>query len=160
MSNDDLYEDSFDDPLENYEPKTYSDPIEKSIAEDPVTNIRHQPFVAVSPDISATDAVNKLAAEHVSCLLVEEDERLVGVFTDREVLHKIALADNAADIKLRDVMTADPVYVYEDDPIAAALCVMAASGYRHVPVVNGEEKITGIISPQRVTNYLTSKFQK
>ncbi len=159
MNGDPLNEEGFDDPLENYDPKQYDDPIEKAIAEKPISNLRSRPFVAVVPETTVSEAVKRLAAEHVSCLLVAEDGKLVGIFTDREVLHKVAFAENLDSILIRDIMTADPVFVYEDDPVAAALCVMAASGYRHVPVVDQEEKLSGIISPQRVTNYLTKHFQ-
>ena len=51
-------------------------------------------------------------------------------------------------------MTTNPVYVYESDPSAAALSVMAVSGYRHVPILDLHDRIAGIASPQRVTAFL------
>ena len=148
----------FVDPLENYDPKKYSDPLEKAIAEETVSQIQHRPHASVAPDASVAEAVKKLATEHVACLLVEEHGKLVGLFTDREVLNKVALEESSMDTPVRDVMTTDPVYVYEDDPAAAALCVMAVSGYRHVPVVDNQERVVGIISPKRVTEFLSKHF--
>lgn len=146
--------DEFTDPLENYEPRTYADPLEEAIAEEPVANIQHHPHASIHPDESVAVAVRKLAAEHVACLLVEDNERLVGVFTDREVLNKVALEPDQQNRPVREFMTDDPVYVYAQDPAAAALCVMAVSGHRHVPVVDSEERVVGIVSPQRVTRFL------
>lgn len=153
-------DEAFVDPLDNYEPKTYADPLEKAIAEETVSEIQHQPHASIGPEASVAEAVNKLATEHVACLLVEDGGRLVGVFTDREVLNKVALEPASLDKPVRELMTADPVYVYEDDAAAAALCVMAVSGYRHVPIVNSDEQVKGIISPKRVTEFLSKHLAK
>ena len=148
---------TFVDPLENYDPKSYSDPLEKAIIEDTVARVQHQPHASISVDASVGEAVTKLANEHVACLVVEDDGKLAGLFTHREVLNKVALED-LSDKPLREVMTTDPTYVREDDPIAAALCVMAVHGYRHVPIVDAEKKVLGIISPQRITGFLSQAF--
>lgn len=150
--------DSFEDPLENYEAKTYNDPLEKAIAEEAVVRIQHQPHASIGPDMSVAHAIAKLASEHVACLTVEEDGKLVGLFTNREVLDKVALEKDVLDKPVRDVMTQEPLVVHEDDPIAAALCVMSVHGYRHVPVLDAGGRVKGIISPQRVTNFLSEHF--
>ena len=149
---------SFEDPLENYEPKTYEDPLERAISEEPSIRIQHEPHTSVSPETTIAEAVQKLASIHVSCLLVEEHNQLVGVFTEREVLQKVALGEVSTDRPLREVMTTDPVFVRVDDPIASTLCVMAVHGYRHVPILGNNNEVVGIISPQRVTKFLSEHF--
>ncbi len=151
---------TFVDPLENYEPKTYSDPLEKAIVEETVVAVQHQPHASITAEVSTNEAVKKLASEHVACLVVEEEGKLVGLFTHREVLNGVALEPDIGDKPVREVMTTDPTYVREDDPIAAALCVMAVHGYRHVPIVNAEKKVIGIISPQRITGFLSAGFEQ
>ena len=151
-------EDNFQDPLEDYEPHSYSDPLEESLAEEPVSNIQHNPHASISPETLVEDAVRQLANQHVACLLVEENEKLVGVFTEREVLNKVALEKDVLKRPVRDIMTIDPIYVYADDPAASALSVMAGSGYRHVPIVDSDENVIGIVSPQRVTAFLSAHF--
>ncbi len=151
---------SFQDPLENYDPKTYSSPLEQALAEKTVAAIQHQPYVSVTPDTPISEAVRKLAGLHVACLLVEENGKLQGVFTDRNVLEHVAQEyDQIKDHPVREVMTPNPVYVYETDKAAAALSVMALCGFRHVPVLDLEEHIVGIASPQRVTDFLQKHFQ-
>ena len=87
--------------------------------------------------------------------MVEENGKLVGVFSDRDVLDKVALEfDAVKDRPVRELMTTNPVYVCETDTPAAALAVMAVSGFRHVPLVKLDETILGIISPQRVIKFL------
>ena len=72
---------------------------------------------------------------------------------------RVALEHEAMrDRPVSEVMTANPVCVHESDSAAAALSVMAVSGYRHVPVVDLDDKIVGIVSPQRVTAFLRKYF--
>jgi len=67
--------------------------------------------------------------------------------------------DQVKDRPVRDFMTTDPVYVYETDSSAAALTVMAVLVFRHVPVLDLDDNVVGIISPQRVTGFLREQFK-
>lgn len=148
-------EDEFQDPLANYDPKQYADPLEQALGEETAAAIEHVPYEVISPDTTVADAVKKLAGLHIACLLVEQDGDLLGVFSDRDVLKKVALEyDQVADKPVREVMTDNPIYVYETDSAAAALAVMVVAGLRHVPVLNVRNKLIGIVSPQRVTSFL------
>lgn len=150
---------SFQDPLEDYEPKQYDDPLEQALVEETVASVQATPYASVPPNTPVTVAVKRLAEWHVACLLIEEDGRLVGVFSDRDVLNQVALEwDSVKDKTVAEVMTRDPVFVYETDSSAAVLAVMAVSGYRHVPVLSLDNRIIGIASPQRVTKFLQQHF--
>jgi len=152
--------DDFQDPLENYEPKEYDDPLERALVEEKVTEIKATPFTSIASDATVEEAMRKLGELHHSCLLVEENGGLVGVFSDRDVLKKVALEYNEVkDRPVSELMTVDPVFVYETDSSAAALTVMAVLGFRHVPVLDLDDKIVGIISPQRVTEFLVSHIK-
>ncbi|MFC1757338.1 cyclic nucleotide-binding/CBS domain-containing protein [Planctomycetota bacterium] len=148
----------FDDPLQNYDPKKYRDSLEKALAEETVARIQHRPHSSISPDAKVAEAIEQLAAQHVACLLVEENGDLVGVFTDRETLNAMARDIDLREATVRDVMSKNPVFVYTTDPAAAALCVMAVGGFRHVPIIDVDEKIAGVVSPQRVTAFLSKHF--
>jgi CBS domain-containing protein len=153
--------DDFQDPLENYEPKQYSDPLEQAFAEEELATIRHEPFATISPDTLVHQAVEKLNGMHIACLLVVEEKKLVGVFSERDVLLKVALEyDKVKDRPVREVMTSDPIFVNETDSAVVALSVMAQCGYRHVPVLDLNDNLVGIISPQRVTEFLQSHFSQ
>ena len=150
----------FTDPLENYEPKQYADALEKALAEHTVADMQHKPYVSIPPEMPVEEAIKELAGLGVACLLVEDETRLIGVFSDRDVVNKIALEyDDLKDRPVREVMTADPVFVYESDSAAAALSVMAVSGFRHVPVTDLKERVIGIVSPQRVTSFLRRHYE-
>lgn len=147
-------------PDDFFNPGMYDDPVQQVLVEKTVEAIQHEPYSTISPDTIVAEAISKLAGLHVACLLVEEDGKLVGVFSDRDVLNKIALEyDDVKGRPVSEVMTTDPVYVYSSDPSAAALSVMAVSGYRHVPILALDDQIAGIASPQRVTAFLRQFFE-
>ncbi|MBD3676293.1 MAG: CBS domain-containing protein [Planctomycetaceae bacterium] len=147
----------FQDPLENYDPKEYTDPVERALAEEPVTAIHHKPITTISPETPVRDALKTMAALDISCLMVEQKGRLAGVFSERDALMKIG-TEPFGDRPVSEFMTSNPIYVHETSASASALCVMAVSGYRHVPIIDLDGNIQGIVSPQRVTEFLTAKL--
>ena len=101
--------DEFQDPLENYEPKQYSDPLERALVEEELGTIRHEPYMTISPSTPVHEAVEKLGGLHIACILVAENDKLVGVFSNRDVLTKVALEyDSVKDLPVSDVMTKEP----------------------------------------------------
>ncbi len=155
MANQKQNETPFQDPLENYDPPTFDDPIERALHEETVMAIQSRPYACVPIDTTVEEVLQTLVGEGIACVLIENQGKLVGLVSDRDILEKVALEyDDLKDKSVQEVMTASPVYVDESESAASALAVMAVSGYRHVPVVDGEEKIVGIVSPQRVTKFL------
>lgn len=152
-------EEEFQDPLEDYSEPHFDDPLEQKLHNDTVSQIQSAPFTAVPSDQSVAEVMAKMTGDDIACVLVEENGKLVGLFSDRDVLDKVALDfENMKSRPVRDVMTREPVYVQESDSAAATLTVVAVSGYRHIPVLNADEQIVGIISPRRIAEYLTASF--
>jgi len=151
----------FQDPLENYEPHKYNDDFERALAEKPVSSLETQPFIAIAEDTPIHAALDTLAGKDIaSTLVVDHDNRLVGIFSDRDALNRVALEyDSVKDKPVSEVMSDRPIRVDEDDSAAAALCVMAAAGYRHVPVVSADEKVVGIVSPHRLVAFLHEQLK-
>jgi CBS domain-containing protein len=153
--------DEFEDPLENYEPRKYKSALAEALAEETVAAIRSKPYAEITPDKSVYGALQALAGLKVASLLVVEEGTLVGVFTERDVLERVAARyRDVQHLPVRDVMTSDPVVVYETDPAGAALSAIAVAGYRHVPVLDLNERVVGVISPRRVFEFLVARFQK
>ncbi len=149
----------FADPLENYDPNEYADAMEEALAEETVASIRSKPYAEISPDKPVRSALQALAGLKVASLLVVEDEKLVGVFTERDALERVASCyHEVKDLPVREVMTSNPVVVYETDPAGAALSAIAVAGYRHVPVLDINDKVVGVISPHRVFEFVQLRF--
>ncbi len=152
--------DEFQDPLENYEPKTFSDGLERTLCEETVAAIHSQPFKTIADDTPVEEALQTLTGIDIASVLVVNQNRLAGIFTDRDVLDNAALNyEEVKDLPVKEIMTKNPVFVRDQDSPAAALCVMAAAGYRHVPVLNSQDEIVGIISPQRICEFLADHLE-
>ncbi|NND96813.1 MAG: CBS domain-containing protein [Pirellulaceae bacterium] len=143
--------DQFEDPLSNYEPVEYATEFQRVLAEESVSIIRSKPFVQLTADSSIREATQALAESKVSSLLVVEDQKLVGIFTERDFLEKVAEQfPQKSTSPVREVMTSDPMVVYETDPIGTAVAAIAVAGHRHVPVLKMDGTVMGILSPKRV----------
>jgi len=146
----------FQDPLKDYSPTQYSDELEESLCEDEVAAMAVTPVETITPDATVEDAVHRMAQKDVGCLLVtDEDGHLLGIFSERDVLMKVAAGyDQVKGQPVRDLMTAKPVVCYETDSPAKALNLMAVGSFRHIPVLDVDDKVAGILGPRRVTKYL------
>ena len=103
---------------------------------------------------SVDDAIARMQADGIDCLLVTERGALVGIFTDRDAILKVA-GHPTANIKIGDVMTHDPVLLRSGDPVAVAINKMAVGGFRHVPIVKGGVPV-GVVSARDVFRHLAT----
>ncbi len=151
--------DDFVDPLSDFEPAEYSSELHRALAEDTVAAMQSSPFVQVTSETSIDDALQALEESNVSSVLVVEGEKLVGIFTERDVLEKVAdRLLQLSDKPVRDVMTLNPSVVYETDPVGTAVAAIAVAGHRHVPVLTLDGRVMGIVSPKRVLHFLEEKM--
>lgn len=151
----------FEDPLEDFTPPKFEDPVEAAIHDELVSGIPTTPHLCVSADTSVREAMQLMVGRHIACVMVEQDGVLAGVFGDRDVLDKVALEyDSVIDGPVSAVMSDNPVTVTEVDSVGKVLSVMAISGYRHVPVVSTEGKPVGIVSPQRIGQFLQQHLRQ
>jgi len=91
-------------------------------------------------------AAKLMATKNVGAVMVVDEERLVGIFTERDIVVRVVAPGlDARTTRLADVMTAEPQTVDPDQPFGYALFVMHEKGFRHLPVVEGGRPI-GIVS--------------
>lgn len=110
------------------------------------------PPITVSPDTPLDVAVARMSEAEADCVLVLADERLVGIFTDRDAVVKAA-GKRLASFHVRDLMTRDPVVLRHDDPIAVAIHKMAVGGFRHIPIVE-DGRPTGVVTARDIFHHL------
>jgi CBS domain-containing protein len=101
----------------------------------------------VSPGVSVREAVRVMNAHGVGALVVLERGRLVGVFSERDVLKRVV--DRGLDPEttlVREVMTAEVVTVAPTMPVTDAMSLMTSRRIRHLPVIDDEGEIRGLVS--------------
>ena len=146
----------FEDPLSDFEPAQYASELERALAEETVAKIQLQPYLHFSPDTSVNEAVRQLHESKVaSALVVDDNGNLVGLFTERDVLERVAEGfERNTKQPVSEVMTSEPTVVYESDPAATAIAAIAVEGHRHVPVLDMDGKVLGLASPRRVFDFM------
>ena len=99
-----------------------------------------------APETLVSKAAELMAAKNVGAIMVIEDDRLVGIFTERDVVFRVvARGLDAQATRLADVMTRAPRTIDPDKPFGYALLVMQENGFRHLPVMQDGKPI-GIVS--------------
>jgi CBS domain-containing protein len=132
------------------------DPVERSLIEDPVGLLQPRTPVTIGPACRVREAIRTMLDSNVGALLVvDEAERLLGIFSERDLLTKIAgLRDDYADRPVSEFMTRDPEAVAPHHSLAFALHKMDCGGYRHVPVLESGRPIA-MISVRDMLRHIT-----
>jgi CBS domain-containing protein len=92
------------------------------------------------------DAIRVMAEKGVGALLVMDNNRLVGIVSERDYARKVILVGKSSkSTQVAEIMTTDPVSVTPHQSIDECLAIMTARGFRHLPVVDGDE-VVGVLS--------------
>ena len=93
-------------------------------------------LIAAAPGASALEVARRMAEGRVGCIPILEDDRLVGVFSERDLMVRVVVAGrDAAETPVSEVMTRDVITAGLDDRIERCLEKMKSAGCRHLPVV-------------------------
>jgi len=118
-----------------------------------------QPAVGLAPSATVREAIDTMKRAHLSCVLVVEHDHLVGVFTERDVLTKVAAQEIDVDrTPVRACMTPNPEWLELDDELVYALHRMSVDGYRHIPIVDAQGRPTALVSMRAIVEYLVVLF--
>jgi len=123
----------------------------------PIGDLLSPRVVSVRPEETVRIAIARMLEENVGCVAVCEDERLVGIFTERDVLR---LAGDGAELDalpVRTVMTRTLVTVTPDVDVLDAARLMGEKKIRHLPVLHGEH-LLGVIGIREVLRSLVEQL--
>jgi len=114
---------------------------------EPVANLLEpRKLVVAGPRTSVSEAVRLMKDNEVGAVLVLQDDRLVGIFTERDAVYRVmAPGRDPAATTLGEVMTRDPKSVAPDETFGYALLLMHEHGFRHAPVVQDGRPV-GVVS--------------
>ncbi len=99
--------------------------------------------LGLDPATSLVDAARRMHERRVGAVVVTEGDRLVGIVTERDVLR--AVATGAIDGSVADAMTHTPDTIGPDESSGQAAALMIHGGFRHLPVVDGDD-VVGMLS--------------
>ena len=111
-----------------------------------IKNKAVQSIFTISPNATVLEAIKIMADKGVGALVVAEDEKVVGIFSERDYTRKIALMERTSESTLvSDIMTSKVISVSLNHTVEECLQLMTDRHLRHLPVLN-QEKLVGFIS--------------
>ena len=103
--------------------------------------------LTIEPSATALDAIEKMNHNRIGALVVMDGDQVVGIFTERDVLKRVANGERRpAEILVAEVMTADVACCAPDADVDEVGALMKERRIRHVPVCGGEGCFVGIVS--------------
>ena len=128
----------------------------RSVMEDDLSELE-QEFLGVTSETPAIDAVKRMRDARVGCALVIDGGKLVGIFTERDVLNKLTgKTALAAGTAVKELMSPNPETLHETDSVATALSKMSLGRYRPIPVQTADGSFS-VTSIKHVLKYIAKE---
>lgn len=147
------FSDEYGDWLEGGPPVRHARWLDLSLSELTV-----YPGLRVSPDTLVEEVVEAMNARRESAVLVVESERLLGIFTERDVLTRVLPRIDALFDPVREFMTASPYTLSSDTLLSCALRTLTQGHFHHLPVVDAMDRPLGLVSLQTILSFLVDTF--
>jgi signal-transduction protein with cAMP-binding, CBS, and nucleotidyltransferase domain len=125
----------------------------RSVMQDNLNQLEKE-FLSVVPDAPVIEVIERMKQARLGCALVLDEGRLIGIFTERDLLNKLTgKTAYPQNTPVRELMSANPEVLRETDSVASALNKMSMGRYRHIPVQksDGSYYVTSI---KHVLKYL------
>ena len=112
---------------------------------------------AVSPNSSVYEALEELEDNNLGSLVVVENGKLIGIFTERDYARKVILKGRSSkETLVRDIMSERPVFVTPDTGIDVCMQLMSSKTIRHLPVLDNDQ-LVGVISISDLVRYIINE---
>lgn len=121
--------------------------------------IPKEKLIKVKPSTTIIDAIKMMYDKGIGSVLVVENEKLVGIFTERDVVKTVATGISLNE-SLEKAMTKQPITIEENEYLSKASIIMSEKNIRHLPVVDKEGKLVGIISAKDIATYFYTIIER
>lgn len=112
-----------------------------------VLALKPSPALQIKPNTTVSEAAQLMAAKREDCVLVtDEDDRIAGIFTAKDLAFRVVgSGSKASNVTIADIMTKNPLCARTDTSATDALDLMVRKGFRHLPVMDENQDISGIL---------------
>ncbi len=134
--------------------------VERSLLRDHLSALDPGVPVCVRSDLAVRQVIRLLVDRHIGSVVVVEEGRVVGIFSERDALMKLNTeAESLGHLPVAEFMTLSPRTLVATAKVAFALKEMDVGGYRHLPIIDKEGRPVGIVSVRDILHYLTERLE-
>jgi CBS domain-containing protein len=133
--------------------------LERDLQAERIGQLDLSAYTMVEPGAHVSDVLRQMRQAGCGCALVVEADRLVGIFTERDVLLKVVGVPQNWERPVRELMTPRPDTVGPDDRVATAMQRMNRGHYRNVPVVDSAGRVVGNLTHYAILQFFSDRFQ-
>jgi len=138
---------------------SYSDEtIEETLNSQQLRYVDHLAPLIVSPDSPVQEVIACMRAQKADNVLICDGSRVIGIFTDRDYLDKVAGHTVAIETPIQELMTANPVTLTKDHSMGDLIRTVVKDGFRHVPVLDADNKIVGVYTALTIVKFIAEHF--
>jgi CBS domain-containing protein len=132
-----------------------------TILHEPLSALDLRKPICVSPETRTLEAIRIMNEQRIGAVLVTTSaDRVVGIFTERDVLKKLVGTGVSLERPVREMMTPEPCCLHRHDAIVFALKLMHEGGFRHVPIVDDEGHPFAVVSVKDVVEFVVELFAR
>ncbi len=148
------FDDAYEDDTSQHERQEQR--LGEAILNAPISALEPRPAAAIPESATIREAIQLMLDRETGAVLVERGGRAVGIFTERDVLRRVARPGIDQGRPVGEVMTPDPETLGLDDGIAFALNRMIVRGFRHIPIVDEAGLPFAVLSLREVAAFIVS----
>jgi CBS domain-containing protein len=125
--------------------------------QETIGHLESTPFATVEPKASLKEVYATMQKAGVGCVLVCKGSKLLGIFSERDVVLK-TLGDELPATPIEKLMTPDPVTATVDTTVGEAVELMHGRGFRNLPILDDKKRPIGLLTVNRIIKYLAALF--
>lgn len=130
-----------------------------AILTKPIRALKVRLPIVIRPEMSVREAIRSMVRNKVGCVLIAAEDKLVGIFSERDVLTEVvAKGMDPDETTVESVMTSDPETLTPESGISYALNKMSVGGFRHVPLIDESGRPVAVLSMRDVVDYIVDLF--
>jgi CBS domain-containing protein len=138
------------------DPKTA---VERGLLKDTIASLAPRSPIVVASSTPVREVLRLLVKQRIGCVFIVDQGKLVGVFSERDALLRLnTQASEFQDQPISKFMTPNPQSLKADARIVFAVHQMDLGGYRHLPILDPQGRLDGVISVRDILRYLTEKI--
>ena len=115
-------------------------------------------YLSVDAGNSLRETLQAMQRTGSGSVLVTENERLAGIFTERDLISKVGVASVDSARPIREFMTPNPTVLSPEDSVFDAIYLMDEHGYRNIPLVEADGRLVGSLPVSKVVEFLAESL--